>query len=253
MDESNTFIPYDPMSPTHVIFDSSLPSSPTSSAGSSEFKGRIAPDVPPVRSPSRVSPERYQLPRFDSPVMLSPRLPTPISNISGPSSRALTPTLTDLGSHHSFPSSRASSPDASAPYVPASMYNTALMGSMHGVLESAYNGDDMDSVTAASSRAISPFSDIYSAAARSPTYSAAPRSPTYSATARSPVIVSPMVLSPVYSDLELASEDSDDDDLLSVRSGMFSPGAAREINFDAESHDGSEASWASVGRRSPEL
>ncbi|KAH9931779.1 hypothetical protein B0H21DRAFT_699781 [Amylocystis lapponica] len=228
-DESNSFIPYTSLSPTHVLFDSSAPTSPLSPSGDrSGLSSPVAPGIRAARGPSvvsRASPRPQHSARLDSPAAPSPRLPTPISNVS-PSLRALTPTLTDVGSHRSFPSSRASSPDV---HMPESMYNTAFMS------DSGHTADDMLSVTAASSRSVSPFSDGYSAIARSPT------------------IRSPMVLSPHSdSDLELSSDG--DDDVLSLRSGMFSPGSgAREVHFDVRSHDGSEAGWASVGRRSPDL
>ena len=104
-----------------------------------------------------------------------------------------------------------------------------------------------DPLTNPVSRIQSPISDIHSVDARS-------NSPEHVFAARSP-FGSPRVQSPsIASDLTL---DSDDEfDVLSPRSGMFSPasGAARvdDDPFDVVSQHGSEASWASVdGRHSP--
>lgn len=95
------------------------------------------------------------------------------------------------------------------------------------------------------SRIQSPFSDIHSVDARSTPEHINSRSP----------VVSPRVQSPsIGSDLTM---DSDDEfDILSPRSGMFSPPSQVHNTLffrDDASQHGSDVSWASVGRRSPEF
>ena len=94
----------------------------------------------------------------------------------------------------------------------------------------------VDPLTVPSPRQQSPFSDIHVVSARS--------SPEH-------VLVAPGTRSPsMASDLTLGSDD--EFDVLSPRSGMFSPARSASPGdlldpFEAAS----EASWASVGRRSP--
>ena len=235
--QSNTFIPHPVMEPTHVIFDTSEPSSPggqsirtsaSSSLGNSPAHPAIIlqPVVP--RSPSPSS------------RLASPRLPTPMSLYSAPSSPSMTPP-TAL-SERSPLSSRRPPPDLSASQSSPSAFHTPLGGSLI-----SDNGRVLNELpTNSASRIQSPFSDIHSVDARS--------SPEHVFAARSP-FGSPRVQSPsISSDITL---DSDDEfDVLSPRSGMFSPAsrAARvdDDPFDVVSQHGSEASWASVdGRHSP--
>ncbi|KII94551.1 hypothetical protein PLICRDRAFT_47589 [Plicaturopsis crispa FD-325 SS-3] len=95
LDESNISIPFVPMTPTHVLFDPSSPSTPTSTAPS------LA--LPPT--PSRQHTPQNTPPRIPSPppafVRSSPNLPTP-----APSSPGLSPFIAA-----SAPSVRGDSPD----------------------------------------------------------------------------------------------------------------------------------------------
>ncbi|GBE80200.1 hypothetical protein BKA93DRAFT_926731 [Sparassis latifolia] len=247
MDESNTFIPYSTLSPTHVLFDSSAPSSPVSPLerpslpSSPRSIGEHSVSASPSTSVHSLS-GRHQTPQVAFRVT-SPRLPTPISNYSDPSSRALTPNITDIGSSVSSGSSKASTPGASDINIPASMYNTAMM-------DTSELGHGATVLANPTSRSHSPFSDVYSVE-------------THSSGSTSPDVRSPNI----GSDFDLPSDD--DYDVLSPRSGMFSPGSAQEVlspHFgmldaggghedvsDARSQQGSEASWASVGRRTPEF
>ncbi|KAI0371494.1 hypothetical protein BV20DRAFT_965239 [Pilatotrama ljubarskyi] len=238
MDESNTFIPYPAMAPTHVIFDNSEPPSPgtRSSSGSSPSSSAGNSPSHPTIVLSEAQPRAGKSP--SPPRAMSPRLPTPMSNYSSISSRAVTPTTTL--SERSPLSSRRPTPDISASQALTSAYNTPLGGSL--ISDRARSPSDVHSFLA--SRPQSPFSDIHSVDARS--------SPEHVSFARSP-IPSPRVQSPsIGSDLTM---DSDEEfDILSPRSGMFSP-PSRVDDFlnDGASQHGSDASWASVGRRSPEF
>ncbi|KAI0832855.1 hypothetical protein BC628DRAFT_1348640 [Trametes gibbosa] len=238
MDESNTFIPYPAMDPTHVIFDSSEPPSPggrssSASSRSSPANSPLHPHIVLSEPGPRVAQSQSPLPRVSS-----PRLPTPVSNYSPISSRAITPASTISG-RSSFSSGRPT-PDIGVSQVLTSAYNTPLGGSV--ISERGRSPAGVQSFPV--SRIQSPFSDIHSVDARS--------SPEY-VYARSP-ITSPRVQSPsIGSDITM---DSDDEfDILSPRSGMFSPPSRVDnfYHFDAPSHHGSDASWASVGRRSPEF
>ncbi|OJT09022.1 hypothetical protein TRAPUB_47 [Trametes pubescens] len=164
---------------------------------------------------------------------MSRGLPTPMSNFSPLSSRAATPST--VLSDQSVFSSRRPTPDISASQALTSAYNTPLGGSV--VSDRGRPLEDIQSFPA--SRIQSPFSDIHSVDARStPEHVFAP----------SP-ITSPRVQSPsIGSDLTM---DSDDEfDILSPRSGMFSPPSrVGDFHFDGAS----DASWASAGRRTPEF
>ncbi|RPD67403.1 hypothetical protein L227DRAFT_538536 [Lentinus tigrinus ALCF2SS1-6] len=231
LDESNTFIPHPVMEPTHVIFDGSEPPSPGHS---------IRTSVPSSmdNSPAHPAIVLQPVPRSPSPSsrVASPRLPTPMSLYSGPSSPSITL------SERSSLSSRRPTPDLSASQASPSAFHTPLGGSVLFEDGRVVNDPPTDST----SRIQSPFSDIHSVGARS-------SSPEHVSAARSP-FGSPRVQSPsIASDLTL---DSDDEfDVLSPRSGMFSPAsrASRDDDpFDVVSQHGSEASWASVdGRHSP--
>ena len=216
------------MAPTHVLFDTDEPPSP----GAHSIRTSASPSI--ENSPAHpLIGLQPATPRSPPRRPLSPRLPTPMSNYSSPSPRALTPNT--LLSERSPLSSRRPTPDVGSSQAFTSAYNTPLGGSM--VSE---NGRDVPSHP--STRIQSPFSDIHSVDAHS--------SPEQVPTFRSP-IVSPRVQSPsIGSDITL---DSDDDfDVLSPRSGIFSPpNRVDDDLFDTASQHGSEMSWASVGRRSP--
>ncbi len=224
--QTDTIITYPVMSPTHVLFDNSEPPSPGghsihTSAPSSLDNSPAHPVIGLEPATSR-SPARR---------VLSPRLPTPMSNSLSPSPRALS-----LPSERSPLSSRPPPDiDASQGFSPASAYNTPLGGSV--LPEDGRVPDDLHFVP--SPRIQSPFSDIYSVDAHS--------SPEHVPSFGSPHAQSPSI----GSDLTL---DSDDEfDVLSPRSGIFSPPVRMNDDlFDVGSQHGSEGSWASVGgRRSP--
>ncbi|KAH9854920.1 hypothetical protein C2E23DRAFT_752344 [Lenzites betulinus] len=237
IDESTPHIPYPAMDPTHVLFDTTEPPSPggRSSSGSSISSRASSPLQPSItisEPQPRVAKSSSPLPRA-----LSPRLPTPMSNYSPISSRAITPST--LSERSPFSSGRPT-PDLGVSQVIASAYNTPLGGSVI----SERGRSPAEAQAYPGSRIQSPFSDIHSVDARSSPEQVYARSP----------ITSPRVQSPsIGSDVTM---DSDDEfDILSPRSGMFSPPTQVHnfYHFDAPSQHGSDASWASVGRRSPEF
>ncbi|KAI0677678.1 hypothetical protein C8Q78DRAFT_1074365 [Trametes maxima] len=239
LDESNNFIPYPAMAPTHVIFDNFEPPSPGGHSSSTSLG--TSPNDSPAHTTIAISEPQPRPAKSPSPPPrnISPRLPTPMSNFSPVSSRAISPTTTF--SDQSAFSSRRPTPDLNASQALTSAYNTPLGGS--AISDRSRSPSDIHSFPA--SRIQSPFSDIHSVDARS--------SPEHVTFARSP-IASPRVQSPsIGSDLTM---DSDDEfDILSPRSGMFSPpGRVNDfIYHESASQHGSEASWASIGRRTPEF
>ncbi|OSD04416.1 hypothetical protein PYCCODRAFT_1443724 [Trametes coccinea BRFM310] len=235
IDESNISIPYPAMSPTHVIFDNSEPPSPggRSSSGSSPLSSKHSS---PSQQTAVLPGPRSIVVKSPSPPPrnMSPRLPTPMSNYTPVSSRAMTP------STFSERSSGRLSPDLGASQALTSAYNTPLGGS---AVLSQRSATPSDIHSFPSSRVQSPFSDIHSVDARS--------SPEY-IHAQSP-ITSPRVQSPSMGS-DLTMESDDEFDILSPRSAMFSPPSHVGGLFrDDVSQHGSDASWASVGRRSPEF
>ncbi|CDO75208.1 hypothetical protein BN946_scf184794.g15 [Trametes cinnabarina] len=230
MDESNVSIPYPAMTPTHVIFDTSEPPSPggRSSIRSTPLSSKnSSPSQPRAVIPG----PRSVVVKLPSPPPrnISPRLPTPMSNYTPASSRAISPaTLLER-----------SSTDVFAPQASTSAYNTPVGGSI--ISQRSTSRGDIHSFP--SSRGQSPFSEIHSVDARD--------SPEH-IHARSPV-ASPRVQSPsIGSDLTMESDD--EFDILSPRSGMFSPSNRVHVFLrDDVSQHGSDVSWASVGRRSPEF
>lgn len=225
------------MEPTHVLFDTSEPPSPgghsirTSAPTSADNSPAHPTIVLQQAAPHSPSPSS----RIES-----PRLPTPMSLYSAPSSPSMTPATT-----RSPLSSRRPTPDLSASQASPSAFHTPLGGSL--ITDYGRVINDPLSQSIPTSRIQSPFSDIHSVDARS-------SSPEHVSAVRSP-FGSPRVQSPsIGSDLTL---DSDDEfDVLSPRSGIFSPASrASRVDddpFDVGSQHGSEASWASVdGRHSP--
>jgi len=232
MDDADVYIPFSPISPMHPR--SSVPSSPTLPSLGSSMAGSPPPTTKSLmhdhsgavnnllvdrRSPSQSKPR--------SPV-LPPRPPPPQSSFSRPNplSHSVAPNAVP-----SYPSSRASTPDAPG------MYNTAPMGLIH---EPADRQRLQGMTSVAGSRVVSPFSDFHSVGARSPTL-------THRSGMSSPV----MNFSESESDFDLASDD--EFDVLSPRSGMFSPpspGGREHLTFDVGSIDGSEV-WGNAQRRTP--
>ncbi|OBZ70378.1 hypothetical protein A0H81_09805 [Grifola frondosa] len=237
MDESNHFIPYPPISPTHVIFDSSVPPSPSSLEGRSISSSPVSSHRSSVQSSTANSPSPLVIRLAESRQPLhnmsrnsSPRLPTPISNSSVVSTRALTPNVTDEGSFHSAYSSRGSTLHVSpvtGPAVPSSEVHIAA-----GTDVLSPSPIHLNIPLAALQRTESPFSDIFSVAT--------------SGTMSS--MGSPRVRSPnTDSGLDLPSDE--EFDVLSPRSGMFSPPSVPGDDLFDLASDAS--SWASVGHRSP--
>ncbi|EJF62209.1 hypothetical protein DICSQDRAFT_169240 [Dichomitus squalens LYAD-421 SS1] len=233
LEESHT-IAYPIMTPTHVIADTSSPPSP---GGQSIRTSAPSADNSPTRPHiSLFEPQ----PSTRSHRLMSPRLPTPVSNYSLSSSRAMTPTSTL--SEHSPVSSRQLSPDLGASLALPSSYNTPLDRS------TISEADPAPAYTDPLLNPGSPFSDIHSVEARhSPEYT----SPSYSPGA---LIGSPRMGSPsISSDFTVDSDDGFD--VLSPRSGMFSPSTRNsrldDDPFEVGSQHESEVSWTSVGRRSP--
>ncbi|KAH9939270.1 uncharacterized protein BXZ73DRAFT_43765 [Epithele typhae] len=231
LDESNASLPHrvlTPSQPTHILFDSSAPSSPGGfSSGEMSFSN--SPAQPSIGlSTINASTSKSSAPPQDP----HHRLPTPVSerSVLSPVPRAATPRTAQAPR---FPLSARESPEADLAASRFSAYTTPIAGSLLD------DDSHLRGLPQSGSRIQSPFSDIHSADARS--------SPEAPAAACSPVFpASPSV----GSDLTL---DSDEEfDVMSPRSAMFSPPAhAEDIDpFELASH-GSEASWASVGRRSP--
>ncbi|EIW61422.1 uncharacterized protein TRAVEDRAFT_143156 [Trametes versicolor FP-101664 SS1] len=235
MDDSNPSIPYPAMSPTHVLFDTSEPPSPGVRSSSSLSSAPSSLNSSPSHPIIELSEPQPRVAEAASPPPrgMSRGLPTPMSNFSPLSSRAATPSTT-LSDHSVF-SSRRPTPDISASQALTSAYNTPLGGSV--ISDCGRPVEDIQSLPG--SRIQSPFSDIHSVDARSTPEHVFARSP----------ITSPRVQSPsIGSDLTM---DSDDEfDILSPRSGMFSPPSrVGDFHFDGAS----DASWMSAGRRTPEF
>lgn len=214
------------MEPTHVLFDGSEPPSPGGLSIRTSVPSSL--DNSPAHPAIVLDVARSPFPRAQS-----PRLPTPMSLYSSPSSPATMSTST-LSERSSLPSRRPS-PALGASQALTSAYNTPLGGSM--VSDNGRDASDA-APSLSGSRVQSPFSDLYEVETHSSPehiWAGSPR-------ARSPSIASDVTL------------DSDDEfDMLSPRSGMFSPSSrADEDLFDVTSQHGSEVSWTGVGRsRSP--
>jgi len=248
MDQSNTFISHPVMSPTHVLFDSSDPVTPTSSASPGEGPSRarsLSGSQPHSISNSLHTaphPQGRELPVDES--LYIPRLPTPISNASVASSRSLTPLTPNIADTPTsrVPLSRISTSDfsdISASHLPASVYSTLL-----GHADNAERANRDTLSAQASSRAHSPFSDAWSVGTDSSTM-----------LSRSG-LTSPITRS--TSSLDDLGNQSDDD-VLSLRSGMFT---ASDLHDDEplsllsrrnsdSSQRGSDSGWNVVGSRSP--
>ncbi|OCH89983.1 hypothetical protein OBBRIDRAFT_835353 [Obba rivulosa] len=214
MDQSNTFLPYRPMSPTHVLFDSSDPVIPSSSippGGLSRARSLSGSQRLSTNNSAQPTPhvQSRDLPTDDS--FNIPRPPTSISNASGASPRSLTPLTFNTADTPSIsaPLSRHSTPDysdISASQFPASVYNTAFLGT-HSSSPAPGRAASGTLSVQAFSRAQSPFSDAWSVGTDSSTMQSMSG------------LTSPAAQS--YSSLDDLANHSDDD-VLSLRSGMFS-------------------------------
>ena len=240
------------MSPTHVIFDTSAPSSP----GGQSIRTSVLPSLDnspayPSMSLSEPSePRRATRSPTPSPQVMSPnvRLPTPLSD-DYPSPRA-TPPPTMLFERSPL-SMRQPPADLSASFPASTSYNTPLGGSLLSEAGGAraYT-DPLLNPGAGGSRVQSPFSDIHAADA----WASSPEHVSPVAGSAQPAFLDDVRSPSMASDLTL---DSDEDfDVMSPRSGMFSPtGRNSHVDdddpFEVGSQHESEASWTSVGPHSP--
>ena len=235
------------MSPTHVIADTSAPSSP----GGQSIRTSALPSAD--NSPAYPSMSLYESSELPSVASKSPtpslqvmsptaRLPTPVSDNYPPSPRATPPPTMPPG--RSPLSMRQPPADLSASLPNSTSYNTPLGGSLLSDVGGA-RAHTNPLLNAADLRVQSPFSDAHSV---DPWLS----SPEHASPARTQPTSPDDVRSPsMASDLTL---DSDEDfDIMSPRSGMFSPPSRNahvdEDPFEIGSQHESEASWTSVGHR----
>ncbi|KAI0782572.1 hypothetical protein C8Q75DRAFT_811660 [Abortiporus biennis] len=227
MEESNVFIPYHPLSPTQVTTDYSG----SSAVSQSSRSPRSTPRSPAPREIH--TSEMRQTSKSDTPVFVSPRPLTPVSNVSRTYSPPISP---NDQLNRSVSSTSSFTPAVLGPQSP-----TSMVGSTH----SEHFSDARSALAVDSqppSRAMSPFSDIH--AASTATYN------------NSSAVTSPFILSPsIGSDFELPSDGEEAVLSPSLRSGMFSPSLVNaEDPFEVGSVQGSDdvSSWASVdGRRTP--
>ncbi|KAK7696097.1 hypothetical protein QCA50_000740 [Cerrena zonata] len=234
IDEANAEIPYNPMTPSQVIFGAgrSQTRSPSVVSGQRHTLVQSRQSSHNAARPSTPQ-SRAEVARSRTLFQVSPRLPTPISNISPSSTRATSPINSQLD--HSVSSMSSFAPAVVGPHSSESIYGSPRSHAADALSE--VGGNDLNMQTNPESRVPSPFSDI-------PSLSAVQRN-------LSPV-TSPFVLSPrTDSDFELP--DTSDGMLSpSLRSGMFSPSLDNDDDpFDIGSEDGSDSSWGSVGPRSP--
>ncbi|EMD40310.1 hypothetical protein CERSUDRAFT_91025 [Gelatoporia subvermispora B] len=253
MDQSNIAIPYPLMTPTHVLFDSSDPVTPASSnspAGPS--RAHSLPSSRPLSASNSIQATLHQQGhRLPVDTSMTTRLPTPISNTSAASSRSLTPLTYSTSDALSprAPPSRNSTPDysdISASHLPASIYNTALLGPGGSTAARRTSSENLSAQ--ASERAHSPFSDAWSVGTDSSTMQSISG------------LTSPIAHS--TSSLDDLGAHSDDD-VLSLRSGMFSASDLHDDQplsllsptlsrrFSHSPRPGSDDGWDVVGRRSP--
>lgn len=240
------------MSPTHVIFDTSAPSSP----GGQSIRTSVLPSLdnspayPSMTLSEPSEPRRATRSPTSSPQVMSPnvRLPTPLSD-DYPSPRA-TPPPTMLFERSPL-SMRQPPADLSASFPASTSYNTPLGGSLLSEAGGAraYT-DPLLNPGAGGSRVQSPFSDIHAADA----WASSPEHVSPVAGSAQPAFLDDVRSPSMASDLTL---DSDEDfDVMSPRSGMFSPTGRNshvddEDPFEVGSQHESEASWTSVGPHSP--
>ncbi|CAL1699919.1 unnamed protein product [Somion occarium] len=162
IDESNGYIPYNPLTPSQVIFDASsskpLPD-PPSSVQSGQSSLHDSRPLSPHSAPAR--PEMQQTPTFKSPIILSPRLPTPISNISPVSTRATSPAGSQLD--HSVSSMSSFAPAVVGPRSSESLYGSPRSHATGALSDAGRSG--LNVLSDSPSRVTSPFSDFYSASA----------------------------------------------------------------------------------------
>ncbi len=246
--QSDIPIRYPVMTPTHVIADMSAPSSP----GGQSIRTSVLPSldnspVYPSRSLSEPSEPQPTVSMSSTPSsqVMSPRvrLPTPVSDDYPLSPRATPPNTMPP---ERSPLSTRQPRDLSASIPVSTSFNTPLGGSLFSDAGGARAHTD-PLMNPEGSRVQSPFSDIYSVDARA--HSPGNISPAGAQTTSPDDVRSPSMAS----DMTL---DSDDEfDVMSPRSGMFSPSSRNarvdDDPFEVGSEHESEASWTSVGPRSP--
>jgi hypothetical protein len=269
--QSNIFVPYDPISPTPLTTDSSLPSSPISSGASPSQPGMRQISTPPViHSPLPQTP--FNASRLQSSIvtdassldMTSPTsavpsarfLPVRSSGITSPSDTATTRSTSTASSF---------TPVVVGPASPAASARYGTPVTDISALSDVARSPTLDAASPPHSRVVSPFvavPDRSVSAAMSPFVDAVHSPPVHALSPLSPFAdvhplsprfnrsPSPVLLSPQDSSLHLPSESDMAILSPSLRSGMFSPGGGSD--FDIESLDGSELDdWSSAGRRTP--
>ncbi|KAH8092469.1 hypothetical protein BXZ70DRAFT_455082 [Cristinia sonorae] len=268
IEEPNTSIPFSPMAPSQVLFDSSDTESTRSfkSARSPSLTTRSVKSPTPSRSAiASPSPRQATLKRSETPSVppahptppLSPRLPTPVSNRSVASSRATSPTNSQM--YHSASSASSFTPVAIGPLNEDRVY-TARSRTASSIDAMSDAGRSVPS--APGSRVTSPFSDYH---AVQPSQYQPMQSPNMRSVSSASATVhsntsSPLILSPnIGSDFSLPSDTDEGLEHMmlspSLRSGMFSPSVdlARDIHDDPFEVGSETESWDSFGRRTPEL
>lgn len=231
------------MTPSQVIFDAG-PSRPRSPSIHSQQQHLSRQSLQPSLNTSRSSTPRTTVLQEEMqheaakplPVVLSPRLPTPISNLSPASTRATSPINSQLD--HSVSSMSSFAPAVVGPRSSESIYGSPRSHATDALSDAGHS--DLNMPSNPTSRVASPFSDMHM-----PSISAVQSNHSG--------VTSPFVLSPrIDSDFEF-SDTSDGMLSPSLRSGMFSPSLVDEDPFEVGSVHESESSWGSLGRRTPEL
>ena len=206
--------------PTHVLFDTSVPPSPSALSG-----GTLSMESSPAHPALGLTlPRSYALdPSPAFPQVMSPQLPTPVSDsIASPHISERSP----ISSHHTSPNLGMSQSLALSSY-------TTPLNSLLVDPDTPPTPPTRSQVASPSPRVMSPFSDVHAASPRFASPGGA------AARAQSPGSMS------TASELTFASDE--DFEALEPRWGTFSPPARAE---DDPFEVASEASWASVGRRS---
>ncbi|GJE87303.1 hypothetical protein PsYK624_033860 [Phanerochaete sordida] len=260
LDESNVFLPYNPISPISPAPQSATESSAPSSPFAPRFMTQVS-TAPVIHSPSprtAISTSRLHAsvnaetasPSPAAPsAVTSPRMSSPASSarsdstassfapaVVGPSSRAPSERFGSPRSEGSLlfdgarsPTLSGSSPARSRVVSPFVSVPRALPAVASPAATDAFAAPSLPERTVSP---LSPFSDIHSLGFRSP---------------------SPVFLSPQPSSMHLTAESRTAVLSPSLRSGMFSPSMSSvDDQFDVASFDGSDFdSWSSVGRRTP--
>ncbi|KAF7791767.1 hypothetical protein EIP86_002791 [Pleurotus ostreatoroseus] len=271
LDESNIFLPFDPISPTQLTVKSTAPSSPAS--GPSILQQPTPPIIhsPLPRAPAALNmPTRLAQPPTDLSKELTlagpgvPLFRAP-SNLSATTSRSESRGSDDGDLARSTSTASSFTPAVIGPRsATSSDYGTPRTGSVRGYddvlslpssasgsrvtspffdLRSTNQGQQQSLAPAGDARSdvSSPFTDVH---AVSPQLYTSARSP-------SPVMVSPSMGS--QSSLHLQSESDMAILSPSMRSAMFSPTVTASTMDDPFDDISDVSGWESVGRRTPEF